>query len=218
MNQLPRIMIAVGTLIAVSSASAQVYRCQSPDGKTSYSSTPCPTSHAGGQVRLTDNTLETRALREREAAALEQHAPQPWRRQPSMTADAGQQPANQHKPSYECRMAIRNANTQSDRATSKKIDAERATAAQVCGYNPWPGPTLTEIDAANRRSAAMEAQAKAKIQQEEERQRGPAIITNCDKGGCWGSDGQRYKHAAGGFVRSDGKFCPKTGGGLLSCN
>lgn len=220
MNRL-LILLVTALPFITTNANAQVFRCKSPDGKTSYSSTPCPSNHGGGPVKLTDNTLETRALREREAFAREQQeqikSEQQREQRQQFPQHVTPQATAQRTPSYECRLAIRNANTQTKSATSRKIDAERASAVEVCGYNPWPGPTLSEIDAMNRRSAAIEAQAKAKMNAEEERQRGPAVITSCDSGGCWGTDGHRYNGTGGGFFRDDGKFCTR-GGSVLLCN
>lgn len=221
MNPLPLILIVATTLMAATSASAQVNRCKTASGKIVYTDAPCPTASSGGRVKLTDNVSENRAQREREALARQQQDQLEAERQPQqqrVISQPGSQPTATRTPSYKCRLAISNANTQSTSASARKIDADRAVAVEICGYNPWPGATLTEIDAANRRSAAMKAQADAKMQQDEEPWRGPATITSCDAAGCWGSDGKRYNNAAGGFLRNDGKFCPKTGAPVLFCN
>lgn len=43
----------------------------------------------------------------------------------------------------------------------------------------------------------------------------PAVITNCDGAGCWGSDGTRYNSAGGGnYYSQDGRFCQNIGGQL----
>ncbi len=44
----------------------------------------------------------------------------------------------------------------------------------------------------------------------------PALITNCDPGGCWDTQGRRFNSAGGGnFHRSDGKFCVGAGPNVI---
>lgn len=212
-------LIAAAMLMATG-ANAQVYRCKSPDGKTSYSSSPCPEKHVGGSVKLTDNTLERRALRERETLAREdqerQQADQHWMQSQRIATQPISQPPSRLNASHDCQQAIRNAEIQSTLRPPppEEIDAQRARAAKVCGFNPWPGPTLAQQADERRRKS----QQQARMQQEEEQRRGPAILTNCDGAGCWDTNGRRYENAAGGLVRSDGKFCPNTGSNVLNCH
>ena len=212
-------LIAAAMLMAMG-ANAQVYRCKSPDGKTSYSSSPCPEKYVGGSVKLTDNTLETRALREREALAREdqerRQADQHWMQSQRITTQPMSQSPSRLNASHDCQQAIHNAETQSTLRPPppEEIDAQRARAVKVCGFNPWPGPTLAQQADERRRKS----QQQARMQQEEEQRRGPAILTNCDGVGCWDTNGRRYENAAGGLVRSDGKFCPNTGSNVLNCH
>ena len=196
-------------------AYAQVYRCQAAGGKTTYSNFPCATDEKGAHVRITDNSVESRDLRNYARAQKEREFERKYGQEEAMgearTRDAGK------ADSYECKLAIKNASNQSavGKASPRKIDDDRAQAAQICGYNPWVGQTMVEADAANKRSEALERAARAA---ERERNR-PSTLTNCDGGGCWDDRGNRYNNAAGGnFTRSDGKFCISTGGGLLNCN
>lgn len=50
------------------------------------------------------------------------------------------------------------------------------------------------------------------------RERAPAMLTNCDAGGCWGTDGTRYNRAAGqgNFFRQNGAPC-RTAGNQVQC-
>lgn len=44
----------------------------------------------------------------------------------------------------------------------------------------------------------------------------PSIITSCDPGGCWDTQGRRFNSAGGGnFHRSDGKFCTRAGPNVI---
>lgn len=113
-------------------------------------------------------------------------------------------------------MAIRNAGVTGARTHAKDINDERAKVVNICGYNPWPGPSTVQtetdnrrIDAENRRSKALDAAARARMN---------PSITSCDAGGCWDTSGNRYNNAAGGnFIRQDGSFCTRSGP-TLNCN
>jgi len=46
----------------------------------------------------------------------------------------------------------------------------------------------------------------------------PAVVTNCDTGGCWDTQGRRYNNGAGDTkFRSDGKTCQQVGPNMI-CN
>lgn len=220
MKSLSITLIAAAAMLLATGANAQVYRCISPDGKTSYSSSPCPERHVGGSVKLTDNTLETRALRERETFSREeqerQQADQQWMQSQRLVTQPMSQLPSRLNVSSACKLAISNAETQSTLRPPppEEIDTQRARAAKVCGFNPWPGPTLVQQADERRRKSLQQA----RMQQEAEQRRGPAILTNCDGAGCWDTNGRRYESAAGGLVRSDGKFCPNTGSNVLNCH
>ncbi|WP_423461141.1 hypothetical protein [Ottowia sp. VDI28] len=71
------------------------------------------------------------------------------------------EPAASGEQTYECKQAIKNASVHSGAAKARDIDDQRAKAASICGYNPWPGPSMTETDAYNKRTQALEKQNNA---------------------------------------------------------
>ena len=108
------------------------------------------------------------------------------------------------------------------------IVTEGAAAARICGFNPWPGPTMVEQAAERRRQAQAQAEVQAQIrqQQEEDRRRkeqelarGPAKVSNCDASGCWDFQGARYNktQVSNQFHRSSGGLC-QLERGFMKCN
>ncbi|MET4580290.1 DUF4124 domain-containing protein [Ottowia thiooxydans] len=192
--------------LASSTSHAQVHRCKGADGKTVYSDAPCASSNSGGVVRLHDNVIETQMDRERNERYLLEHRRQSTETgSPAVTAPAarvGNSSAAANSP--ECRLAIRNANTQSGSATPTKIDNDRAEASRVCGYNPWPGKSASEVDAENRRSAAIERSLRHRAR----------LVGQCDAGGCWDTLGVRYNGSGARLIRSDGQACRRVANSL----
>lgn len=197
-------------------AQAQAHKCKGADGKITYSDRPCAGSQTGGAIVLRENSIDTSAARgahERLIQQGEQRRQQDQRRgAATMAAQMTPQEAEQ-RASYSCKLAIKNANTQSKGASPVKIDSDRGEARRICGFDPWPGPSTVEIDAANRRSATIERQARAMADSNL-----PSQVVNCDPAGCWDTSGRRLSNAAGGnFHRSDGKFCTRAGPNVI-CN
>ncbi|WP_431777286.1 DUF4124 domain-containing protein [Ottowia caeni] len=185
-------------------AHAQTHKCQGPNGRIIYSDAPCASNQTGSEIRLRENTIDTRKDWERNERYLQQ------RQQEEAEKAGGARPlpspeyANQDRAqSPECAAAIRSANTQPSNASPQKIDADRGSARQVCGFDPWPGPSMTQIDTENRRSRALEAAAQARMN---------PIITSCDAGGCWDTNGIRYNGTNGRYFRAgDDTFCTRVG-------
>lgn len=142
--------ISILALTFVGTVQAQTHKCLGPNGKVVYSDKPCASGHTGGQIQLRENTIESRMDWERNERYIREQQSNRSGAQisrssssPSGSPDAARTP--------ECEKAIRNANTQSRDATPQKIDGDRGAARRVCGFDPWPGPSATEIDAANKR-------------------------------------------------------------------
>ncbi|WP_424457931.1 DUF4124 domain-containing protein [Ottowia sp.] len=191
-------------MLGASTAGAQVHRCTGPDGKLVYSDAPCAPQSSGGAIKLQENSLDTRMEREHNERYLQgrQQEAQGQQMDAAQAANAAQADARRDSPA--CRLAIRNANTQSSTATPAKIDNDRAEAIRECGFNPWPGKTASEIDAENRRSKAIERAAR----------RRPGLITTCDTSGCWDTLGNRYNGTGRTLFRTDGQACIRTGNAL----
>lgn len=79
--------------------------------------------------------------------------------------------------------------------------------------------------ASNAEKARMIADRKIKAEEEAEarreaqrRQDVPTTLTSCDKGGCWGSNGDRYNRAGGNtYIHSGGRACQLIGT-QMQCN
>lgn len=210
-------LIAAALVLAASSSLAQVHKCKDASGKIVYSDAPCASSATGGRINVRPNTIDTSMDWERNKRNIQQRQLEGDQRRPVPAAQPS--PAmqtNQQHASYACKLAIRNAETQSQNASPAKIDSDRGEARRACGFDPWPGPSASEIDAANKRSAALDKAARAKLAASDDGH--PALMTSCDAGGCWDTRGNRYNSSAGGnFIRQDGRPCTKTGS-LLNCN
>ena len=199
--------------LSANTSYAQVHRSKGADGKMIYSDAPCAASSTGGAIQLHDNVIETHMDRERNERYLqeqEQRKPPPVlpRTRPVVTAPSDRAgPANSERNAPECQLAIRNANTQSGSASPTKIDNDRAEASRVCGYNPWPGKSASEIDAENRRSTALERATRNRT----------GVVRNCDAGGCWDIQGMRYNGSGQTLIRADGQVCRRVGN-LLECD
>lgn len=135
---------------------AQVHKCKGADGKVRYSDMPCAADASGGRINVRPNTIDTSIDRARTERRIQQRQLESAQQQTAPAPLPPQQSARRSADSYECRMAIRNAGIHGSRATPKEIDDARAKAISICGYNPWPGKTMVEIDAENRRTRAIE--------------------------------------------------------------
>ncbi|WP_169458020.1 DUF4124 domain-containing protein [Ottowia thiooxydans] len=204
------VVAAVFLTLMASASNAQVHRCKGPDGKLAYSDAPCANTSTGGVIKLQENTIETQMDWERNERYIQQQqqqqqqpTQQPGR--PVVAAPATRTvPTSNDRDSPGCQLAIRNANTQSASASPAKIDNDRAEASRVCGFNPWPGKSASEIDAENRRSRAIERAARSQ----------PSVISRCDDTGCWDNMGVRYNGSGQTLFRPDGQACRRVGNTL----
>ena len=201
------VAILVGALAPVTGF-AQVHKCKDATGKTIYSDAPCTAGATGGAIRLRENSIDTRVDWERNQRYIRQRQAEDRQAPQRISGNTRQTVAGDEKRmSPACRTAINNANTQGLNATPAKIDGDRGEARRICGFDPWPGPSLAQVDAENRRSEALKKAAKARMN---------PTIASCDAGGCWDTEGNRYNGSNGAYHRTDGAFC--TGGGnSLSC-
>ncbi len=202
-----RIFLLAALLGMAVSAHAQTHKCQGPNGRIIYSDAPCANNQTGSEIRLRENTIDTRMDAERNERYIQQrrqdeadraHKTRPLSPRENVEQDRAQ--------SAECMAAIRSANTQPGNASPQKVDSDRGSARQVCGFDPWPGPSMTQIDAENRRSRALEEAARARMN---------PIIRSCDASGCWDMNGNRYNGNNGRYFRvGDDTFCIRTGNNL----
>ncbi|MBS0405047.1 MAG: DUF4124 domain-containing protein [Proteobacteria bacterium] len=161
MKTLAFVALLAAMFLAASPAYAQVHKCKDVAGKTIYSDAPCAVGTRGRQINVQPNTIDTRMDWERSERYIRSRQQENELRRPSAAQpSAPEQQANEKRDSYACKMAIRNAETQSTSASPTKIDSDRGEARRICGFNPWPGPSASEVDAANRRTQAIERQTR----------------------------------------------------------
>lgn len=204
-----RIFFLAVLLGMVVPAHAQTHKCQGPNGRIIYSDAPCASNQTGSEIRLRENTIDTRMDWERNERYIQQHqqddADKTSHARPVPSRENAVQDRSQ---SPECVAAIRSANTQPSNASPQKIDSDRGSARQVCGFDPWPGPSMTQLDAENRRSRAVEAAARARMN---------PIIRSCDTSGCWDINGNRYNGSNGRYLRADNENLCTRVGNTLNC-
>lgn len=217
------VIFALGLLLFGSQVYAQLYRCTGTNGKTTYSNFPCAHDEKAASVRVTDNAVESRELRNYARAQKEQKYDRDYDGQGGQMAGLPARDMSKAQ-SYECKLAIKNASNQPtvSKTSARKIDDERVKAAQVCGYNPWSGPSMVEMEADEVRARE---QRKERRREEDRRAAAedsvPSPLTNCDQAGCWDTSGRRYNstgsQTGNQFFRKDGKFCTRQGT-MVQCN
>lgn len=155
-------MFAGALLILGAPSFAQAHKCKGPDGRTVYSDKPCAAGHSGGEIRLRENSIDTSMDWERQERYIQQQT-QGGARPNSRTQGQDPPKGGGSNDTASCQAAIRSANMQPQNATPQKIDGDRAAAVRICGYNPWPGPSASEIDAYNRRTQAIEKENRRRL-------------------------------------------------------
>lgn len=200
--------LLLGLIVALPYAvQAQVYKCQE-GGRTVYSQAPCA---EGG-------TLLDRS-----------RAPQPVQGQPS-------RPGRLH-PDVERALRSGNSNPASAQNTAQPASATATCPSDVDIKNIETSGTSILLDRFDQqvwREQARRARAceplmsegdmrtmKAKLQAAEPaperkpRGKNQPMVSSCDPGGCWDTNGRRYNRAAGGtFYRDDGAYCLRIGSQL----
>ena len=143
-------------LILPLAAQAQnVYKCPDAKGRIQFTDQPCSGSLNANRVKVQANSLDAshaRGLVDRQRSEREQ---QQYSSAPNLANETRTTPQTRSHADADCKLAIRNADVQSQHAKPQKIDADRAQARGVCGFDPWPGKSMTEIDAENRRAEAL---------------------------------------------------------------
>lgn len=200
-----RIALAVSTLLAAAvwthEASAQVQKCVDPStGKITFSDRGCSTGEESTTVRVSPaNSIDGSQYRQQ----LPQSAT-PYASQESRT-ESGQRGT---------RVTVVGENNDSERQRKKLCKeastphkgahgltaAQRAHAAQLCsGISlPVPAPQSAPVPTSTPPGS-------------------PAVITSCDPGGCWDSNGLRYTQGAGTtyIPTNGGHACQRINGNMI---
>ena len=142
-------------LLPFTAQAQNVYKCPDAKGRIQFTDQPCSGSLNANRVKVQANSLDAshaRGLVDRQRNEREQ---QQYSSAPNLANETRTTPQTRSSADVDCKLAIRNADVQSQHAKPQKIDADRAQARGVCGFDPWPGKSMTEIDAENRRAEAL---------------------------------------------------------------
>lgn len=176
-------------------AAAQLYKCVDASGKVTFTDSGCSSDEAVSSLAV----------------------------QPANSMDSSryQQPAHQPYPAHNSveatedrvRVTVVGGNNDADRQRKKLCKeastphkgahgltaAQRAHAAQLCSDISLPTPTPS----ATRAPSPVPSM--------------PAVITSCDPGGCWDSNGLRYNKGAGTthFPANGGHACQYISGQMI---
>lgn len=171
-------LLATGVLLASLAwpllASAQVQKCVDPaSGKVTFSDRGCSTGESATALRVHPaNSIEGAKYRQ-QAFELPQplNSPEPERRRTHLTIVGENNDAERQRKKL-CKEA-----STPHKGAHGLTASQRAHAAQLCAGISLPVPAS--------RPASVSASTP------------PAVITSCDPGGCWDSNGQRYNKGAG---------------------
>lgn len=192
MNRLLWGCCCLGFLMA-GSAQAMVWKCKDTrTGQIEYSDIQCDGSRTvATTLRARPNELDTSGSRQQ--AALQQRREQ--------EEDFQRQAAALKRQAAEAASAAENRDSACSAAESayESAKASYAAPARMQGLK-------NQVFAACGRAPASATPVYSPAP------KAPSVITSCDDGGCWGSDGTRYNGGTGGtYFRSDGKVCQKVG-------
>lgn len=234
-----KLMLVIFAGLALSgTAHAGVYKCKDAAGKTVYSDNACGEDKQEVQ-NLRGNTMQAERVQRPTTANSQQayrSAPEgsvcpsaqeiknletsassvtlkrqerefmqaEVRRARACSKEGGNYNADDWKRIQEAQSAQNNLTSESRQAARASAESEHARSAS----EQEQGRMRTDKLIQEQRSSQRQRQAAAQSSQ----------LVNCDKAGCWSTDGQRYNNAAGGnFIRSDGVFCVRNGP-VVTCN
>lgn len=173
-------------------ASAQVYKCVDSSGKTTFSDQGCGVGHAASAINVAPaNTVDSSQYRNQppkfSAPGLEADPGQTGVRVDVVGGDGGIDRDREQR----CKQAM------TPYSGSRGLTAAQlAAAAELCGSGSVSAPA----SAPSSRPVAA-----------------PSVITSCDEGGCWDSNGVRYNKGAGNthFRATGGASCELVNGQMM---
>jgi len=226
------------------SAMAQVYKCKGADGKLQFSDRPCPGANTAeivpnkwgsvsaqdrleAQQRASQMQQEANQLdaAKADAAARQRQDNQVAERAAAASAAANQQRQNDADAMAACVKDVER------RGASQNVKAEMMAACRTAGAQQRASGSSSLVSDCVKNVERSGASEKEKARQialchggdvQPERLPPPApitpaVITSCDRDGCWDSKGRRYEERGNTLIRSDGKPCIRTGT-TLQCN
>lgn len=164
-----------------------------------------PQASSESIMRAAEIRAETNRIRQNRADGR----PDDWTRE-SVSSDKQLSNTRTTDPSRTPQCAEKMAQYEHAKRNRGDLAADMAgrNANSACGFNPY------QADKDAKKAALRER----RLAEAEEERRRPSVITSCDGGGCWGSDGTRYNSAGGGnFNSTKGGFC-RSVGNMMHCN
>lgn len=191
--------LIAGTLLACTlwsaQAAAQLYKCVDAAGKVTFTDRGCSSDEAGSALAIQlANSMDGSRYRQPAHQTYPPHnSIEPPKNRVRVTVVGGNNDADRQRQKL-CKEA-----STPHKGAHGLTAAQRAHAAQLCsGINlPIPAPSASPAPA-----TAPSA---------------PAIITNCDSGGCWDTNGLRYNKGAGAthFPANGGPACQLINGQMI---
>lgn len=187
-----------------------VYRCVDPvTNMTKFSDTRCQAHEQGSSRTVRPNSIDTQRSRmQRQVVEDERLRAEAEQQQGLMSVYEVEQQANrQLKGDNRCALEERAyQEAKRSKARPSTMQHYKARVQAACGRDP-EGSSPRHFEQSDRSGAA---------DQDDERRRGPVVITNCDQGGCWDTRGERYNRGNGGtHFGPNGVVCQMMGGQMI---
>lgn len=186
------ILVVVAGLLS-GEATAGVFMCKNPKtGETVFSDAPCGDQSREVIVRPA-NTLDSSAYRQSSVTGGQSSPPQP------VQGLAQESAYDRETRVHNCMvsadgMAKRTGNKQRDDFMAAKAEKEKLR----CQGMSFPEDRSTPSSAGTSHTNPIP--------------QAPRILTNCDPGGCWDTQGRRYNGGSGGvYTPTSGGACIKVG-------
>ena len=203
-KRLASVTIVIAALLLPAIAFSQVYKCVDASGKTTFSDQGCADNNSATTVELGHvNTQDSSQYQQRILDDRFERS-QPKKQLRVTVVGDGRQEEQQARARKDL---CKEANTPYKGAQNRQLTARQRDMAAGCSA----GRSTDEIiDISNKHK--MSAPPPPPAPPSHTAPSGPAQITNCDAGGCWDTQGQRYNQGAGStHFRQDGRICEQVG-------
>lgn len=203
-------LVAPLLLLPFGGAVAQtVYRCMDADGVSTYQDLPCEDRDAEARMQIKPNVVDS--TRARANVKRQKDITARLAAEREQRAQARQQAQNEMRSNRQSRPSKAVASGPCPPGqiplNSSKLDGSRGWSDSKgyvnleCGS---PDDRLPDQDYVPERGRTPEP---------------PAMLVNCDKAGCWDTQGNRHTRAGDATtIRSDGKICTRISPTQVQCN
>lgn len=225
--QVWRFILALAVFGASVPVEAQVHKCVDASGRATFSDTPCPTSAKTSNQVLGREATETRI--EPEDAGYRRNMESINRSRAALQGSVDVVTRQSQGPEGGGAAIMDGPSSQQVRSTLQgsggRDDCETTSTRKSCiGGSRSANPNWSPRRGYYGGGGAADQQFE--IEQERLRQAAaakaaqpPAMLTNCNAGGCWDIQGNRYNSTGNGsrLVKSEGRTC-QANGKFVSCN